>query len=113
MRALQFRSAVSRLIDDLTNSPERLEQIEKAKERLLANSEVKVWLVSKWREMSQSALQDLKQSSSATRQALEHAVRSIGAALARDVGMMGAIDTAAEAHCAHSLDATPQHRKCD
>jgi uncharacterized membrane-anchored protein YjiN (DUF445 family) len=93
---LQFRSAVSRLINDLTNSPERLEQIEKAKERLLANSEVKAWLVSMWREMSQSTLQDLKQSSSATRQALEHAVRSIGAALARDVGMMGAIDTAAE-----------------
>jgi len=93
---LNFQSAVSRLIDDLLNSPERLEQIENAKERLLANPEVKAWVASIWREMSQSALQDLKHPSSATRQALEHAVRSIGAVLARDVEMMGAIDAAAE-----------------
>jgi uncharacterized membrane-anchored protein YjiN (DUF445 family) len=93
---MKFRSAVSRLIDDLLNSPERLEQIEKAKKRLLANPEVKAWLASIWREISQSALQDLKQPSSATKQALEHAVRSIGAVLARDVVMMGAIDIAAE-----------------
>ena len=93
---MKIRSAVSRLIDDLLNSPERLEQIEKAKERLLANPEVKAWLASIWREISQSALQDLKQPSSATKQALEHAVRSIGAVLARDVAMMGAIDIAAE-----------------
>ena len=92
----KVRSAVSRLIDDLLNAPERLEQIENAKERLLANPEVKAWLASIWREISQSAMQDLKQPSSATRQALEHAVRSIGAVLSRDVGMMGAIDAAAE-----------------
>ena len=93
---MKFRSAISRLIDDLLNSPERLEQIEKAKERLLANPEVKAWLASIWREISQSALQDLKQPSSATKQALEHAVRSIGAVLAQDAVMMGAIDIAAE-----------------
>jgi uncharacterized membrane-anchored protein YjiN (DUF445 family) len=93
---VKFRSAMSRLIDDLLNSPERLEQIEKAKERLLTNPEVKAWLVAVWREISQSVLEDLKQPSSATRQALEHAVRSIGAVLARDGGMMGAIDIAAE-----------------
>jgi uncharacterized membrane-anchored protein YjiN (DUF445 family) len=93
---LQFRTALSRLIDDLKSSPERLEQIEGAKERLLAHPEVKAWLASIWREMSQSALRDLRESSSATRHALEHAVSSIGAVLARDVGMMGAIDAAAE-----------------
>jgi uncharacterized membrane-anchored protein YjiN (DUF445 family) len=93
---LQFRTALLRLVDDLKSSPERLEQIERAKERLLANPEVKAWFASIWREMSQSALRDLKQSSSATRRALEHAVSSIGAVLARDVVMMGVIDAAAE-----------------
>jgi uncharacterized membrane-anchored protein YjiN (DUF445 family) len=93
---LKFRAALTTLVDELMNSPERREQINRAKDRLLAHPDVRAWLGSMWKEASQAALRDLEQPSPATRRALEQAISSMGRVLARDDAMIANIDAAAE-----------------
>jgi uncharacterized membrane-anchored protein YjiN (DUF445 family) len=93
---VKFRAALTRLIEEIVSSPERREQINQAKDRLLAHPEVRAWLHSIWKEVSQSALRDLEQPTSSTRRALEEAITSAGRALAQDASMIANLDTAAE-----------------
>jgi uncharacterized membrane-anchored protein YjiN (DUF445 family) len=93
---VRFRAALIRLIEELVSSPERREQINRAKDRLLVHPEVRAWLGSIWKEVSQSALRDLEQPKSTTRRTLEEAITSIARVLAQDASMIANLDAAAE-----------------
>jgi uncharacterized membrane-anchored protein YjiN (DUF445 family) len=93
---LKFREALTRLIDELLNSPEQRDQINASKNRLLAHPDVQAWLRSIWKELSRTLLDDLEQPSSRLRIALEEAIALVAQALANDKRMQRHIDDIVE-----------------
>lgn len=93
---LKFRAALKEFIEEMIESPDRRKQINETKSRLLSNPEVKAWLSSVWREVTQSALRDLEKPAPALQRTLEETISSIGRTLSQDEAMIAHLDTAAE-----------------
>lgn len=93
---LKFRQALSDLIHTLQTSREQREQINAAKNRLLAQPEIQAWLASIWTGLSELTLEDLQAPSSKTRAILRRALSQFGHALATDEAMQKHLDSALE-----------------
>jgi uncharacterized membrane-anchored protein YjiN (DUF445 family) len=78
----KFRKALAGIVDELLNSPEQRERINAGMRRLLADSESQAWLRTAWNELCQTGLDDLAQSSSRLRLALEKPISIVAQALA-------------------------------
>ena len=55
----QFRAAAAKLTDDLTTSPEQSEKIQRLKNLLFDDPEVRSWIGSAWNGVSERLMQDL------------------------------------------------------
>jgi uncharacterized membrane-anchored protein YjiN (DUF445 family) len=89
---LRFRQGLTRLANDLVESPRHREQVEAVKARLLEHPEVQAWITSVWRELSRIVVDDLSRPNSTARKAMEKAVNSIGKALASDPATQARLD---------------------
>ena len=98
---LQFRQAVSGLVDELLTSPEQREKINEAKNRLLEHPDVQAWLAAVWTDLSQATLHDLAQPNSKTRTGIEKALLAVGHAVGSDPMMQKHIDSAIERAARH------------
>lgn len=92
----QFRNALKQLVDDLTQSPERREQIEAAKTRLLAHPDVQNWFGSLWRSALAGALRDLEKPSPRAQTSIENLLGAVARALAADPAAIRQIEAAIE-----------------
>ncbi|MGH1570942.1 DUF445 domain-containing protein [Methylobacterium sp. P31] len=92
----KFRSALTGLIDDLMHSPQRREELNEARDRLLQHPDVQAWLNAIWTELSEALAADAVDPSSGTRAALEKTIHSVGTALAADENMQAKIDFSLE-----------------
>jgi uncharacterized membrane-anchored protein YjiN (DUF445 family) len=98
---MQFREALSGLVDELLNSPEQREQLNAAKNRLLDHPDIKAWFAVIWHDVSQATLNDLSQPTSRTRLGLEKAILAIGQAVGSDPAMQRHIDSVVERTVRH------------
>jgi uncharacterized membrane-anchored protein YjiN (DUF445 family) len=87
-----LRNAIARFSEDLERDPARRERVNAFAADLAAMPEVQAWLNSLGRSMSQSALEDLANPASSTREVLEKAVASFSRGLARDPAMLARLN---------------------
>jgi uncharacterized membrane-anchored protein YjiN (DUF445 family) len=87
-----LRNAIARFSEDLERDPARRERVNAFAADLAAMPEVQAWLNSLGRSMSQSALEDLANPASSTREVLEKAVASFSRGLARDPVMLARLN---------------------
>jgi uncharacterized membrane-anchored protein YjiN (DUF445 family) len=92
----KFQESLSKLVDELLNSPELSARVNAFKNRLLEHPEFTAWMHAIWNELSQAALDDLAQPQSKTRKAVETATMALGHALARDADMHQQVDLVLE-----------------
>jgi uncharacterized membrane-anchored protein YjiN (DUF445 family) len=89
---LQFREALTELIDTLADDPERQAAINDAKNRFLQHPELQAWMGSVWQELSERSLAELDRPDSRTRAALARGIAMVGEALKTDPKMQVQID---------------------
>ena len=88
----KFHEALAAFIGDLMRSPERREEWNETRNRLLRHPEVQAWLNMVWSELAQALRADVAKPASGARAVLEKAVLSIGQSLAADHVMQGKIN---------------------
>ena len=92
----KFRTALTRLVGDLLNSPEQRAEINASKNRILNHPDFQAWLAAIWRELSRTLVDDLAQPQSKTRAALERVTLVLGSALSSDRAMQAQIESLLE-----------------
>jgi uncharacterized membrane-anchored protein YjiN (DUF445 family) len=90
------RTDLSRFLQDMAQSPEQREKINQAKERLLTHPQLKAWVETLWKDLSETVLRDLASPSPKSRAALEQGIGSIARALADDATMLARINSGIE-----------------
>jgi uncharacterized membrane-anchored protein YjiN (DUF445 family) len=88
----RFRAALAATIDEMLDKPEQRQRINEGMQRLLVHPEAQAWIRSIWKELRQTALDDLAQPSSRLRVALERPIAIVAQALATDTVMQRYID---------------------
>lgn len=83
-----LRADLSRFLQDMAQSPEQREKINAAKDRLLSHPQLKAWVETLWKDLSETILRDLASPSPRSRAALEQAIHSIARVLADDTTML-------------------------
>src|SRR5437773_12239114 len=71
---VQFRTAVTRLVDDLIRSADQRDKIQRLRNTLLDDPEVKAWITSAWDRLSHRLMQELSDSRSNARATIHSAV---------------------------------------
>jgi len=87
-----FREGLAQLARDITERPDYREQINAAKNRLLAHPELRAWLGSLRREISRKVLADVGTGDSRIRSTLATMLASFGKALAADSAVQERVD---------------------
>ena len=95
-RRRMFRLRLETLARDLIHSPSHRERLDSLKNQLLEQPDVKLWLASIWDALRNAVIDDLAAPVSRTREALAHALLSLGRALSGDAAMRLRLDTAIE-----------------
>lgn len=93
---IRFRSALAEFAASLEASPQRRDQVNAVKDRLLDHPDVQAWLASIWADLSDAILADIKAPSSSLRAGIEQVVALVGRSLAADDAMIAYLDSAAE-----------------
>lgn len=91
-----FRLRLETLAQDLIHSPAHRERLESLKNQLLEQHDVKLWLAAIWDALRNAVIDDLATPASRTREALAHALLSLGRALSGDAAMRSRLDAAIE-----------------
>ena len=92
----QFRAAAAKLTDDLTTSPEQNERIQRLKNLLFDDPEVKSWIGSAWNGVSEQLMQDLSDPRSHIRSTLHSKIIALGHSIRDDVSLRTLIDNLIE-----------------
>jgi uncharacterized membrane-anchored protein YjiN (DUF445 family) len=95
-KRIAIRRHVEQLAVDLVHSPSHRRKLEELKAQLLAQPEVRLWLAALWDGLRKIILADLALPESKTREAIAHALLSLGRTLEGDVAMRGRLNVALE-----------------
>jgi len=93
---VQFRTAFVKLTDDLMTSPEQGERLQHLKNVLFEDTEVRAWVGSAWKRVSEQLLQDLSDPKSQIRLALQSKIIAFGNSIRGDASLRRLIDDFAE-----------------
>jgi uncharacterized membrane-anchored protein YjiN (DUF445 family) len=95
----KFREAVHDLVRSLASSPERRDEINAAKDRLLSHPDVRAWVASIWQGALDAALREVEDPTPRAKEAIEGFIGSLARALAGDEGVLAQIEAAVEHIC--------------
>jgi uncharacterized membrane-anchored protein YjiN (DUF445 family) len=93
---VQFRTAVKSIIDDLVTSAEQREKIQRLKNLLFDDAEVRVWIASAWDGLLQRLIQELSDPRSSARSKLHSAILAVAHSMREDVFIRTWIDAVIE-----------------
>jgi uncharacterized membrane-anchored protein YjiN (DUF445 family) len=88
----QFRVAVVNLTDDLMTSREQGENLQRLKNLLFDDAEVRAWIGSAWNGVSEQLVQDLSDPRSHIRSTLHSKIIALGHSIRNDVSLRTLID---------------------
>jgi uncharacterized membrane-anchored protein YjiN (DUF445 family) len=88
----QFRLAVVNLTDDLMTSPEQGENLQRLKNLLFDDVEVRAWIGSAWNGVSEQLVQDLSDPRSHIRSTIHSKIIALGHSIRNDVSLRTLID---------------------
>jgi uncharacterized membrane-anchored protein YjiN (DUF445 family) len=91
-----FHGRLETLAQDLMQSATHRERLESLKHQLLEQPDVKIWLAAIWDALRNAVIDDLAAPASRTREAVAHALLSLGRALSGDAAMRARLDAAVE-----------------
>jgi len=92
----QFRAAVAKLTDDLMRSPEQSEKIQRLKNLLFDDPEVRAWIASVWGGLSERMMQELSDPRSSVRSALHSKIIALGHSMREDASIRTLIENLIE-----------------
>jgi uncharacterized membrane-anchored protein YjiN (DUF445 family) len=92
----QFRAAVAKLTDDLTTSPEQSAKIQRLKNLLFDDPQVRAWIGSAWNGVSEQLMQDLSDPQSHIRSTLHSKIIALGHSIRDDGSLRTLIDNLIE-----------------
>lgn len=92
----QFRLALVKLTDDLMTSPEQGEKLQHLKNLLFDDTEVRAWIGSAWKGVSEQLMQDLSDPESHIRLTLHSKIIALGHSIQDDASLRLLIDDLAE-----------------
>ena len=81
---VQFRTAVAGLVDNLTRSTDQRDKIQRLKNALLDDPEVKAWITSAWDRFSDRLMQELSDPRSNVRATIHSAVLALAQSMRED-----------------------------
>jgi uncharacterized membrane-anchored protein YjiN (DUF445 family) len=81
---VQFRTAVASLVDNLMRSTDQRDKIQRLKNTLLDDPEVKAWITSAWDRLSHRLMQELSDSRSNARATIHSAVLALAQSMQED-----------------------------
>jgi len=92
----KLRDSVADLIHSLETSPERRDQINAVKNRILNHPDIQAWLASLWADLSELTVRDLRSPTSRILLTLQRGLSLLGRTLETDEAMQKHIDSALE-----------------
>lgn len=92
----QFQAALRNLIADLMMSPEQRDNIQRLKNQLFDDAEVRAWIASSWDGISQRLIGELSDPESHARTTLHSAILALAHSMREDVFMRTLIDSVIE-----------------
>lgn len=92
----QFQAALRNLIADLMTSPEQRDNIQRLKNQLFDDAEVRAWIASSWDGISQRLIGELSDPESHARTTLHSAILALAHSMREDVFMRTLIDSVIE-----------------
>ena len=93
----QFRDHVAKLVEDLTTSAEQRDKIQRLKDRLLNDAEVRAWAARARDDLAQQLMQELADPQSKARSTLHSAIVSLAHSMREDPFIRARIDAGIEA----------------
>jgi uncharacterized membrane-anchored protein YjiN (DUF445 family) len=93
---VQFRAAVAGLVEDLMTSTEQRGKIQRLKNLLLDDAEVRAWIASAWNELSHRLIQELSDPRSNVRSTVHFAVLAVARSMREDAFIRARIDAVIE-----------------
>ena len=93
----QFRDHVAKLVEDLTTSAEQRDKIQRLKDRLLNDAEVRAWAARARDDLAQQLMQELADPQSKARSTLHSAIVSLAHSMRKDPFIRARIDAGIEA----------------
>jgi uncharacterized membrane-anchored protein YjiN (DUF445 family) len=93
----QLRDEVAKLTNDLTSSVEQRDKIQRLKDRLLSDTEVRAWLARAWDDLAQRLTKELSDPRSNVRSNLRYGILSLAHSVREDPLIRTSIEAAIEA----------------
>lgn len=95
----KFRQAITEVVHELIDSPERRAEVNAAKDRLLSHPDVRNWVASIWQGARDSAILEFEDPTPRAKEAIEGFIGSLARALANDEAVLAQIEAAVEHVC--------------
>ena len=92
----QFQAAVAKITDDLMKSPEQSEKLQRLKNLLSDDPEVRAWIGSAWDGVSEQLMRDLSDPQSHMRSTLHSKIIELGHSIRDDASLRTLIDNLIE-----------------
>jgi uncharacterized membrane-anchored protein YjiN (DUF445 family) len=93
---IQLRDAISKMANEFITSDEQRKKLQRVKDLILDDAEVRAWVASSWDGFSQGLINGLTDPKSTTRSTLQSAVLAVARSLREDTFMRTRIDATIE-----------------
>jgi uncharacterized membrane-anchored protein YjiN (DUF445 family) len=93
---VQFRTAVGSFADDLMNSTEQRDRVQRLKNLVLDDAEVRAWIASAWDGLAHRLIQEMSNPGSNLRSTIHSAVLAVADSLREDVFIRTRIEAVIE-----------------